>query len=144
MFLMFSISVLVNYQNIWWARYAPQLWAVIGLALWASFTLKIPKFIKLILATSILFLVLQQSLDIYTLTVKRDMAITSQLRDIYASLENRDDLVIYIQGADHVFSVYEEYRAKENGLDIQTVLLEAPTEENTCYAMDIYWLCVLK
>lgn len=144
-FIFFSISILINFRNIWWARYAAHLWYLVPLAVYVLFAHSKFQFIKNTIIFLIVFLVIFQSQDIYKHTFERDRLITEEAYTVYESLRLRNNLTIYVDGAGiNQFSVFEEFKSRENGLDIKTVLYELPTVPYECFRLDNYQLCVVK
>lgn len=144
MFVFFGISILINFRNIWWARYATQLWYIVPLALLILFTSQKFKPINQILISIIVFLVVFQSQDIYKHTYERDRLITEEACAVYATLRERKDLIYHVDGGGNsLFAVFEEFKSRENGLDIKTVLYDFPTEPYECFRIDNYKICVV-
>ena len=144
MFVLYGVTILINFRNIWWARYAPQLWYIIPLSLMLLLISKKLKAIKTTLALFMVLLVVFQAQDIYKHTYERDQFITQEAKIVYDTLRKKEDLIFYVDGgALNQFAVFEEFKAREYGLDIETVLYAAPSEPNECYRLDNYRICVV-
>lgn len=141
LFILFLISIIANYRNIWWARYAPHLWLLVIVIVYLLNSIINKKWIKNLITSLILFLVLQQSFDIYKLTLERDLFVTKQATDVYDFYLNQDEINLYINnGNANQFIVYEEYKQKEYGLNIN-ISFDAPIIENKCYPLEVYSIC---
>ena len=144
MFVLYGVTILANFRNIWWARYAPQLWFVIPLSLIILFKSKRVKLLSYTLSFFMIFLVIYQTQDIYKHTFERDRFVTQEALDVYSTLRQRNDLVFFVEGGVlNQFSVFEEFKSREYGLDIKSVLYEIPSEPYECYRLDNYKICVV-
>lgn len=144
MLILFGMTIMINFRNIWWARYATQLWYIIPFAIIILLNTKKTLIIKIPLVLIILSLVLFQSQDIYKHTYERDRLITEEARVIYKTLRERDDLIFFVDGGGtDQFTVFEEFKSRENGVDIKTVLYDFPTDPYECFRIDNYKICVV-
>lgn len=141
-FIAWILSIVANYSTAWWARYVPQLWLIVPIIfLLSQYAIK-NKIIKISLGILIIFLSIQQSLDIYVNTYQRDREITLKIQDVYSKLGN-DPIDISICCWNYVnFSVIEEYRLKEVGIRIDQMYFEPIERSKRCYRLDFYELCV--
>ncbi|HCT63581.1 MAG TPA: hypothetical protein DIC19_05725 [Erysipelotrichaceae bacterium] len=142
---MFFITIIANYQNIWWARYAPQLWFIIPVAMFALIIKARNIYIHLPILIIISYLVLFQSIDIYKNTLDMDLTVTKEIKSVYETLRKEDDLTLFINTNNrNLFSVFEEYRSIEHGLDIKKIIIEEPNALYTCYRVDNYHICSVR
>lgn len=145
LFVMLLISVIVNYQNIWWARYIPQLWFIVPIALYILLKYVKKIYIYMPILVFSCYLILYQSTDIYSNTLKMDLLVTKDIRSVYQTLSQEDDLTLFVNTNNrNLFSVFEEFRSKEFGLDIKKIIIEEPDTPYTCYRVDNYHICSVK
>lgn len=142
--LLFFISVMANYRNIWWARYAPHLWIIVPLIIFVLNSLFQKKIIIKNITTFIVFsLVLQQSYDIYKYTLERDLFVTKQATDVYDKYIGVSDVILtVIPRTTRSFITFEEYKEKEYGLDVSINLSDDPQYVLDCTQLEVYTICI--
>lgn len=130
MSLAFIVSIILNYQYLWWARYIPHLWALFAYSIFILNYYYKNNYVYFVIAI-VLSLVLFQSQDIYRNTYKKDQQFTQEAKEVFRSLESRKNLTVYFDtfGYLNIIPVYLEQIAKENGVDIQEVMYYDPPKE---------------
>lgn len=144
--IFFILSILVNYQYLWWARYIPHAWGIIPFSvIFVGVTFKgnLPAKTYIVI---VLLLSLFQGQDIYRNTYTKDITYTHEARLVFDQLKNRSHLTVYFDtfGYLNIIPVYLEQIARENGLDIETVLYyDPPKQPFDCYKIFYSNICVL-
>lgn len=148
LFIGLSISVLINYHNIWWLRYAPQIWIYPLFAIYMLYHKNI--FFKGICFLMALLFLYQGIFLVYE-TIDFEMKLTNVAHKIYD--ENKGKIlnvairsVVDGQETPNWFYTYEQYRAKEKGV---VLVFDKKTDENfskdyESYYMHYYKIIVIK
>lgn len=147
-FIGLSISILINYHNIWWLRYAPQIWVYPLFAIYMIYHKNI--FFKF-LCLFISFLFFYQGIFLIYETINFEMNLTKVAHKIYD--ENKGKIlnvaiqpVVEGEEIPNWFYTYEQYRAKEN--DVVLVFDKQPKKtypkDLKTYYMHYFKIVVIK
>lgn len=138
-FLGLTISILANYQNIWWFRYAPQIWLYIGIAIWILAKCQF-KWSSLLLCGLIVF----QSYHIFNNTYETDYAKSRSIEEFYQEYFDKT-ITVQIKSNDlsdiYWFDAYEQARAKQEGVNLVIVHDQEVLNPKKCHFMHSYKIC---
>lgn len=148
LFLGLVFSILANIKNIWWVRYAPQMWLFIpiGMAmLWKSQKLKV-------CVGVIVAMVVYQNVNIFINTAEVDYEKSLSIKRYYEEYKGQDITITihkFVESWDTIdlywFDSYEVMRSKQFGVNIREVVHEVDEKNlGECYHMHAYKLCLVK
>lgn len=138
-FLGLSASVLANYQNIWWFRYAPQIWLYVMIAMWMLSKGK-GKALNLIFVALILY----QGGNIFYHTQTTDYAKSRSIEIFYEEYAGKE-LTAQIKTNDlqeiYWFDAYEAARCMQEGIEVTLVHDRPINDPDACHYMHPYRIC---
>lgn len=137
------LSIVANYDNIWWFRYIPQIWAFIPIGI---ILLTDNKFAYIVIG-ALLVLLLFQSYNITFNVIDVDYKKSRAIERFYKENKNKD-VVVQIDpltiGYPDRFDDFEIARAKQYGVNITEVKHDEIIDNIDSYYMHYYKIYVLK
>ena len=137
------MTIIINYENIWWFRYIPQIWSFIPIGI---ILLSDNKALYFVIGF-ILIICIYQSVNIAYNTITSDYEKSRSVEKLYKEYKGKD-IVIQINpitiGYPDRFDDYEVARAKQYGVNILEVRHDEYIDESNPYYMHYYKVFVLK
>ena len=144
LFIGLLASIIANYQNIWWFRYAPQIWLLVVIAIYMCYLNSKTK----IIAHILLILIMYQGIFILYHTVDNDYAKSQSVLVNYEILSNKsfDAAIVNNDMSDvYWFDAFEMYRAKQYGVTLNSISHDLNLDSSAqCYFMHSYKLCEIE
>ena len=137
------ITIIVNYNNMWWFRYIPQIWLFVPIGI---LLLSDNKILSLFILLILYFVIRQSYFNIYY-TVTTDYAKSRAIEKIYNDYKGKDIVVQIDLNSEIKTSLLDDYevaRAKQYGVNITEVRHDAYVEDIKSYYMHYYRIYVLE
>lgn len=141
--LSLSVTVVVNYDNMWWFRYIPQIWAFVPIGI----ILLSDNKIAYIVIAAMLYLIVFNSYDIAYNTIDVDYKKSRSIEKFYNDYKNKDVIIQIEANTDNTIEWFDDYevaRAKQYGVNIEEVKHNAVINDAKEYFMHYYRVYALE
>lgn len=142
-----AVTIIVNYKNVWWVRYAPQIWAFIPIGMLFMWKNKVLRVLAILVACMTIY----QNTYILFNTIDTDYKKTLSIQEYYSEYKGQNVTITirkFVESWDTIdlywFDAFEIMRSKQFDVVVDKVVHEVDDNDiDQCYHMHAYKLCTV-